>query len=351
MKKALVTGAEGQDGNYLVARLLALGYMVYCLVRRNARVGDNIFRLPGLNEEIGGNIQIRTGDVTCGTTIHRLVRDLELDEIYNLAAQSHVRKSFDDEESTYAINEDAVMYFLQAIRELNARIRFYQASSSEMLGKSVFDYPYQDEDTPLRPVSPYGISKLKSHLMCEIAREAVFGQALFSVGGILFNHESPLRGEDFVTRKITLGLARILAGQQTVLELGNLNALRDWGYADEYTEAMILMLQQAGEPADWSDFVIATGREESVRNFVVHCANYAGFENFHWEGDGLDEVGVSGDKVIIRINPTYFRPNELHKLRGNPTRAKERLGWEAKTSLEELAHMMMESDLALVTGR
>lgn len=335
MKRALVTGITGQDGAYLARLLLEKGYDVYGTHRRTST--HNFWRINDLGIADNPRLHLTEYDLTdLGNTI-RILEKAQPDEVYNLAAQSFVGSSFEQPETTGQITGLGALRLLEGIRVVNPRIRFYQASTSEMFGK-VQAVP-QDEATPFYPRSPYGIAKLYAHWLTINYRESY---GIFASSGILFNHESPLRGLEFVTRKITNSLAKISLGKQEYLELGNLDAKRDWGYAAEYVDGMWRMLQH-----DTPDtFVLATGRTESVRNFVEMAAKHAGME-IEWQGKGLEETGVhkKTGKIIIRINPQYYRPAEVELLIGNPAKAKKELGWEAKTDLDSLCAMMMQSDL------
>jgi len=339
-KVALITGVTGQDGAYLAEFLLDKGYDVHGLKRRSSSFNtdriDHLYQDPHAQNR---HFVLHYGDLTDATNLIRVIQEVQPDEIYNLAAQSHVAVSFETPE--YTANADAIgtLRLLEAIRILNlgGRTRFYQASTSEMYGL-VQEIP-QRESTPFYPRSPYGVAKLYAHWITINYREAY---GLFACNGILFNHESPIRGETFVTRKITRGLARITVGLQKTLYLGNLDALRDWGHARDYIEAQWLMLQQ---PVP-EDYVIATGRQHSVRQFVEQAAGELGI-SLAWEGTGVDEVArvASTGEVIIRIDTRYFRPTEVDTLLGDPTRAREKLGWVARTSFPDLVREMVASDL------
>jgi GDPmannose 4,6-dehydratase len=340
MKKALITGVTGQDGSYLAEFLLEKGYEVHGIKRRSSSFNthriDHIFQDP---HDGGANFFLHYGDLTDSSNLIRIVREVEPDEIYNLGAQSHVAVSFESPE--YTANTDALgaLRLLEAIHFLGLenKCRYYQASTSELYGK-VLETP-QKETTPFYPRSPYAVAKLYAYWISVNYREAY---GIFACNGILFNHESPRRGETFVTRKITRGLSRIFTGLDDCLFLGNLDSLRDWGHARDYVEMQWLMLQQ-DEP---EDYVIATGRQESVRYFVELTVQKLG-TNISWEGSGLDEVGIREDngEVIVRIDPRYFRPTEVETLLGDPTKAREELGWTPTTSLEDLVSEMVESDL------
>ncbi len=345
MKKALITGITGQDGSYLTELLLEKGYEVHGVLRpsssiRTARI-DHLFNDVTINFK---KLFLHYGDLNDTTNISSLIREVEPDEVYNLAAQSHVRISFELPELTAETDALGTLTILEAIRKqgLGNKTKFYQASTSELYGK-VQETP-QSEQTPFYPRSPYGVAKLYSFWIIKNYREAY---DMFAVNGILFNHESERRGYNFVTRKITTGLSRIKLGQQEVLELGNLDAKRDWGYAKEYVEAMWLMLQHDTP----EDFVIATGETHSVREFVEICCQELDI-SLGWEGEGLEEIGVDKKtcKPIIKINPRLFRPTEVDLLLGNPTKAKEKLNWEAKTKFADLAKLMVQADYKLLKG-
>ncbi len=341
-KKALITGITGQDGAYLAEFLLAKGYEVHGIKRRaslfNTDRIDHLYQDP---HESGVRLHLHYGDLTDATNLIRVVQQVQPDEIYNLAAQSHVQVSFETAE--YTANADALgtLRLLEAIRilGLEQKTRFYQASTSEMYGK-VLEVP-QRETTPFYPRSPYGAAKVYAYWITVNYREAY---GLYACNGILFNHESPLRGETFVTRKITRGLARIAEGLQDCLYLGNLDSLRDWGHARDYVEAQWLMLQQP-EP---DDFVIATGEQHSVREFVTRAAAELGL-TVAWRGQGVEETGVdaASGRTIVRVDPRYFRPTEVETLLGDPSKAKARLGWTAKTSFDALVREMVAEDLDL----
>ena len=343
MKKALVTGITGQDGSYLAELLLEKGYEVHGVIRpsssiRTARI-NHLFNDSEIHDR---TLFLHHGDLTDTTNIANLINKIEPDEVYNLAAQSHVRISFDLPELTAETDALGTLTILEAIRKqgLAEKTKFYQASTSELYGK-VFETP-QSETTPFYPRSPYGVAKLYGFWIIKNYREAY---DMFACNGILFNHESERRGYNFVTRKITIGLSKIKLGMQETLELGNLDAQRDWGYAKEYVEAMWLMLQQE-KP---EDFVIATGETHSVREFVEKSCEELKIK-LAWEGTGVDEIGIDTEtnKTIITINPRYFRPTEVDLLLGNPAKAKEKLGWEAETKFGELAKRMAQADYALI---
>ena len=328
MKVALITGITGQDGSYLAELLLEKGYEVHGMVRRSSLI--NTHRIDHIYEQL----HLHYGDMTDAINIMNVIKKVEPDEIYNLGAQSHVKVSFETPEYTGQVDALGTLRILEAVRTLGMEkdVRIYQASTSELYGL-VQETP-QSETTPFYPRSPYGVAKLYGYWIIKNYREAY---GMYACSGILFNHESPRRGETFVTRKITRGLSRISTGLQDCLYLGNLNALRDWGHAKDYVEAMWLMLQQ-DEP---EDFVIATGEQHSVREFCEKAAPFFGL-NFEWMGEGLDEVGFhwGAKKPIIKVDPKYFRPAEVETLLGDPTKAKEKLGWEPKTSFDELIEDM-----------
>ena len=339
-KTALITGITGQDGAYLAEFLLNKGYIVHGIKRRSSSFNteriDHLYKDP---HERNVNFFMHYGDLTDSTNLIRIVQETRPDEIYNLAAQSHVQVSFETPE--YTANSDAVgtLRLLEAIRilGLEKRTRFYQASTSELYGK-VQEIP-QKETTPFYPRSPYAAAKLYAYWITRNYREAY---GMFACNGILFNHESPIRGETFVTRKITMAIAKIKKGLQKKIYLGNLDAKRDWGFARDFVEAMWLMLQQ-DEP---DDFVIATGKTHSVREFVELAFREIGID-IEWQGTGLNEKGVNAANrdVLIEIDARYFRPTEVDILMGDPSKAKEKLGWEAKVGFEELVKMMVEGDM------
>ena len=334
-KTAVVTGITGQDGAYLAELLLGKGYKVYGTYRRTSSV--NFWRIEELGVAQHPDLELVEYDLTDLSASIRLLEQTEATEVYNLAAQSFVGVSFDQPITTAEITGIGPVNLLEAIRIVNPKIRFYQASTSEMFGK-VQAIP-QIESTPFYPRSPYGVAKLYAHWMTVNYRESY---DIFGASGILFNHESPLRGREFVTRKITDAMAKISLGQQAVLELGNLDAKRDWGFAKEYVEGMWRMLQ-----VDTPDtYVLATNRTETVRDFVTMAAKAAGFA-LNWQGKDQDEVGIDDatGKTLVRINPRFHRPAEVDLLIGNPEKAKKELGWEPQTTLEQLCQMMVEADL------
>ena len=333
--KAIVTGITGQDGAYLAELLLQKGYEVYGTYRRTSSV--NFWRIEELGIEKYPNLHLVEYDLTDLSASIRLLEQTQATEVYNLAAQSFVGVSFEQPLATAAITGLGPVNLLEAIRIVNPKIRYYQASTSEMFGE-VQEIP-QKESTPFYPRSPYGVAKLYAHWMTINYRESY---GIFGTSGILFNHESPLRGQEFVTRKITDSVAKIKLGKLDVLELGNMDAKRDWGFAKDYVEGMYLMLQ-----VDKPDtYVLATNRTETVRDFVTMAFKAAGIE-LRFEGNAEDEVAidVSTGKVVVKVNPKFYRPAEVDLLIGNPEKAKKELGWEPKTTLEELCAMMVEADL------
>ncbi|HJP38900.1 MAG TPA: GDP-mannose 4,6-dehydratase [Gammaproteobacteria bacterium] len=350
-KKALITGVTGQDGAYLAEFLLAKGYEVHGIKRRASSFNtDRIDHLYQDPHESDCHFVLHYGDLTDSTNLIRVIQEIQPDEIYNLAAQSHVAVSFETPE--YTANADAIgpLRILEAIRILNLveKTRFYQASTSELYGL-VQETP-QRESTPFYPRSPYAVAKLYAYWITINYREAY---GLYACNGILFNHESPIRGETFVTRKITRALARIKIGLQNTLHLGNMDSLRDWGHAKDFIEAQWLILQQP-KP---EDFVIATGQQQSVREFVEIAARALGIE-ITWEGTGIDEIGrvasnadADGDaqpgEIIVRIDPRYFRPTEVETLLGDSAKARKQLGWEPKISFEEMVKEMVQQDMSI----
>jgi GDPmannose 4,6-dehydratase len=328
MKVALITGITGQDGSYLAELLLERGYEVHGIVRRSSSI--NTSRINHIFE----NIELHYGDLTDSTNIVKVIQKVQPDEIYNLGAQSHVKVSFEVPEYTADVDALGTLRVLEAVRLLGMEscVRIYQASTSELYGL-VQEIP-QKETTPFYPRSPYGVAKLYGYWITKNYREAY---GMYACTGILFNHESPRRGETFVTRKITRALSKISVGLQDCLYLGNLNAKRDWGHAKDFVEAMWLMLQQ-NEP---EDFVIATGEQYSVKDFVEEAAPYFGMK-IAWEGGGFDEVGIDKltKNVVIKVDPKYFRPAEVESLLGDSSKAKKKLGWKPKTSFNQLVEDM-----------
>jgi GDPmannose 4,6-dehydratase len=338
MKKALITGITGQDGSYLAELLLSKGYEVHGLIRRSssfntARI-DHIYKDP---HESGVRMFLHYGDLNDASSINKVLRDVRPDEIYNLGAQSHVRVSFDIPEYTGEVVALGAVRILEGIRETELNTRYYQASSSELFGK-VFETP-QKETTPFYPRSPYACAKAYAYYLTVNYRESY---GLFACNGILFNHESPRRGETFVTRKITRAAARIKLGMQSCLYLGNLEAKRDWGYAGDYVELMWAMVQEP-EP---DDYVIATGETHSVREFAEKAFARLGMP-LEWQGSGVHEKGIDAKTgtIVIEIDPKYFRPAEVDLLLGDSSKARQKLGWQPKVTFEELVNMMVEADL------
>jgi GDPmannose 4,6-dehydratase len=342
MKKALITGITGQDGSYLTEQLLERGYEVHGIIRRSSSFTtgriDHLFSDPEIH---GVRLFLHHGDMTDSSNLNRLLEQIGPDEVYNLAAQSHVKVSFDVPEYTAEVDAIGTLRFLDAIKEvgLKDKTRFYQASTSELFGKAQ-ESP-QNENTPFYPRSPYAAAKLYAYWIVVNYREA-FG--LHASNGIFFNHESPRRGETFVTRKITRAVGRIAMGEQDRLVLGNLDASRDWGYTPEYTEGMQMMLQQ-DQPGD---YVLATNQTTTVRDFAQMAFGHAGLE-IEFQGEGVEEKGIdpSSGSVLVEVSPNYFRPTEVDVLMGDYSKAKDMLGWEPKTKVEELCRIMVESDLAL----
>ena len=339
-KIALITGITGQDGAYLAEFLLAKGYTVHGVKRRASSFNtDRIDHLYQDPHETNVRLKLHYGDLTDSTNLIRIIQEVQPDEIYNLAAQSHVGVSFETPE--YTANADAVgtLRVLEAIRilGLERKTRFYQASTSEMFGK-VQEIP-QSETTPFYPRSPYGAAKVYAYWITVNYREAY---GMFACNGILFNHESPIRGETFVSRKITRALTRIHVGLQDALHLGNLDSRRDWGHARDYVRAQWLMLQQE-EP---EDFVIASGKQYSVRDFVIAAGSLLDM-HIEWEGEGADEVGIDAatGRTLVRVDPRYFRPTEVETLLGDPTKARQKLGWTAEVGFLELVSEMIAQDL------
>ena len=344
MKKALITGITGQDGSYLAEFLLNKGYEVHGIKRRASQINtdriDHLFKDP---HEKDVKLILHHGDMTDSSSLTRIIQEVQPDEIYNLAAQSHVAVSF--EEPEYTANSDALgaLRILEAIRilRLEKKTKFYQASTSELYGL-VKEAP-QSENTPFYPRSPYAAAKLYAHWITINYREAY---DIFACCGILFNHESPVRGETFVTRKITRALVKIKLGLQETLYIGNLNALRDWGHAKDYVRAMWLMLQQ-NQP---EDFVIATGKQHSVKEFINLAANFLNIEII-WKGKGENEIGIFNNKEIIKIDKKYFRPTEVETLLGDASKAKKKLKWEPEISFEKLVKEMIDEDLRAVNSK
>ena len=347
-KVALITGITGQDGSFLAEFLLEKGYEVHGIIRRSSSFNTGRIEHLYFDEWVRDmkqqrSINLHYGDMTDSSSLIRIIQMTQPDEIYNLAAQSHVKVSFDVPEYTAEADATGTLRLLEAVRilGLERKTRIYQASTSELFGL-VQEVP-QRETTPFYPRSPYGVAKLYGYWITKNYRESY---GMFAVNGILFNHESERRGETFVTRKITLAAARIAAGEQDKLYLGNLSALRDWGYARDYVECMWLMLQH-GTP---EDFVIATGEQHSVREFTERAFHEVGID-LRWEGEGVEERGIdiATGRVLVEVDPKYFRPAEVETLLGDPTKAKELLGWNpSKTSFEELVRIMVRHDVAYV---
>lgn len=339
-KTALITGITGQDGSYLAELLIEKGYQVHGIKRRassfNTTRIDHLYQDP---HELNPRLKLHYGDLSDGSNLQRIIEHIQPDEIYNLGAQSHVAVSFEAPEYTANVDALGTLRILEAVRicGLIEKTRIYQASTSELYGL-VQEIP-QRETTPFHPRSPYGVAKLYAYWITVNYREAY---GMYACNGLLFNHESPRRGETFVTRKITRGLARIDTGLEECLYMGNLDALRDWGHARDYVEMQWRMLQQ-DKP---EDFVIATGRQESVRSFIELSAKALGWGTLQWEGEGLKEMARRSDTgaVVVRIDPRYFRPAEVETLLGDPTQAREKLGWTPSTSLEEMVNEMITND-------
>jgi len=347
-KVALITGITGQDGSFLAEFLLDKGYDVHGIIRRSSSFNTGRIEHLYFDEWVRDMkrrrlINLHYGDMTDSSSLIRIIQELQPDEIYNLAAQSHVKVSFEVPEYTADTDAIGTLRLLEAVRMLglDKKTRIYQASTSELFGQ-VQEVP-QRETTPFYPRSPYGCAKLYGYWITKNYRESY---GMYAVNGILFNHESERRGETFVTRKITLAVARISAGLQDKLYLGNLNARRDWGYARDYVECMWLILQQ-NEP---DDFVIATGEFHSVREFTEHAFARAGI-TLRWEGEGVDEKGIdiATGRVLVEVDPKYFRPCEVEQLLGDPTKARTKLGWNPrKTSFEQLVHIMVDHDMTMI---
>ena len=340
MKKSLITGITGQDGSYLTELLLKKGYEVHGIIRRASSFNtgriDHLYQDPHV---INRKLFLYYGDLSDGSNISRILEKVQPDEIYNLAAQSHVKVSFDVPEYTADVDAIGTIRLLDAIKDTQIPSRFYQASTSELFGKAQ-EVP-QKETTPFYPRSPYAVAKLYSYWITVNYREAY---NIFACNGILFNHESPRRGETFVTRKVTMAAAAIAKGKQDKLYLGNLSAERDWGYAKEFVEGMWKILQ-ADEP---DDYVLATGETHSVRELCELAFKYAGVP-VEFKGEGLNEKGIlKNGKTVIEIDPHYFRPTEVEQLLGDATKAKEKIGWQAKTTFQKLVKTMVEADMKLL---
>ena len=344
MKTAFITGITGQDGSYLAELLLKKGYIVHGLIRRSSSFNtsriDHLYQDP---HDANVKLFLHYGDLSDGSVLNQLLKRIKPDEVYHLGAQSHVRVSFDIPEYTGDVTALGTVRLLDAIRESGISTKFYQASSSEIFGKTT-QVP-QNENTPFMPRSPYAISKLYAFWMTRNYREAY---NMFASNGILFNHESPRRGQTFVTRKISIGLSKIKLGTEKKLFLGNLDAKRDWGYAKEYVEAMWLILQQSSP----DDFVIATGESHSLRDFVEEGCRLLDID-LEWQGKGVNEKGIDKQtgNTIIEIDPKYFRPTEVDILVGDPGKAEKILGWRAKTKFKELVSIMIKADMDALKGQ
>ncbi len=343
MKKALITGITGQDGSYLTELLLEKGYEVHGIIRRASTF--NTHRIDHLykdRHETGVKMFLHYGDLTDSSNLNRLIEKIHPTEIYNLGAQSHVQVSFEVPEYTAEVDAIGTLRLLDSIRETGVSSRFYQASTSELYGQ-VMEVP-QTETTPFYPRSPYAVAKQYGFWIVKNYREAY---GLHASNGILFNHESPRRGETFVTRKITMAVARISRGLQQCLYMGNINALRDWGYAPDYVEMMWMMLQQ--ETPD--DYVVATNEMHTVREFIEKSFGHVGVQ-IEWSGEGVKEVGknTATGEIIVRMDERYYRPAEVEQLLGNPAKAKRQLGWEPKVKFEELVKIMTDGDLKILDG-
>ncbi len=344
MKRALITGITGQDGSYLTELLLSKGYEVHGIIRRASSFNtgriDHLFE----NSEVGNKkLFLHHGDLTDSSNLNRLIEKIQPDEIYNLGAQSHVQVSFEVPEYTAEVDGVGTLRLLDAIKESGVKCKFYQASTSELFGGLPGTAP-QSEKTPFYPKSPYGAAKLYSYWITVNYRE---GYNLFACNGILFNHESPRRGETFVTRKITRAIASIIAGKQQKLSLGNMDAKRDWGFAGDYVEAMWLILQQ-DKP---QDYVIATNETHTVREFVEIAFKEVGIE-IEWQGSGVDEKGIdkASGKILVDVNPKYFRPAEVELLWGDCSKAEKELNWKRKVDFPGLVKMMVDSDMKKIVG-
>jgi len=337
-KVALITGITGQDGSYLAEFLLEKGYAIHGIARRTSLFNrTRIEAARAQAAERGQTYQLHYGDLGDSSSLNRIVAETRPDELFHLAAQSHVGVSFEQPEYTCDVDATGVLRLLETIRSNKLDTRFYQASTSELYGK-VHEVP-QRENTPFHPRSPYAVAKLYGYWIVRNYREAY---GMHASNGILFNHESPRRGENFITRKVTLGLARVKAGLQPKVSIGNLEARRDWGYAGDYVEAMWLMTQKP----EADDYVIATGEMHSVRDFIEAAAPVAGFD-LQWEGEGVDEVGrdAKTGAVVVDVDARFFRPAEVEQLLGDPTKAREELGWSPRVTFSELVEMMMKADL------
>ncbi len=338
MKKALITGITGQDGSYLTELLLEKGYEVHGIIRKsssfNTKRIDHLYKDPHLETKL----HLHYGDLTDSSNLNRLIEKIEPDEIYNLGAMSHVKVSFEVPEYVANVDGLGTLRIIDAIKDTGIKTKFYQASTSELFGGIPETVP-QSEKTPFHPRSPYAAAKLYSYWIAVNYREAY---NIFASNGILFNHESPRRGETFVTRKITMAVANIVKGKQDKLYLGNMDSKRDWGYAKDYVEGMWLVLQ-ADKP---DDYVLATGESHTVREFATLAFKHAGID-IEWKGSGVEEKGIDSKKgkVLIEIDPRYFRPTEVDFLLGDPTKARTELGWRPRVTFEELVKIMVESDM------
>jgi GDPmannose 4,6-dehydratase len=344
MKKALITGITGQDGSYLAELLLGKGYEVHGIIRRHSTINTKRIDFLFEDSQIGNKkLFLHYGDLTDSSNLNRLIEKIQPDEIYNLAAQSHVQVSFEVPEYTAEADATGTLRILDAIRETGVKCKFYQASTSELFGGLPETAP-QSEKTPFYPKSPYGVAKLYAYWITVNYRESY---DLFACNGVLFNHESPRRGETFVTRKITRAIANIMAGKQDKLSLGNLDAKRDWGFAGDYVEAMWLMLQQ-DKP---QDYVISTNETHTVKEFVELSFKEVGIE-IEWKGTGVEEKGYDkkSGRVFVDVNPKYFRPAEVELLWGDCTKAETELGWRRKVSFKNLVKMMVDEDMKELAG-
>lgn len=353
-KTALISGITGQDGSYLAELLLGKGYTVHGIVRRSSSFNTGRIDHISLNNNTlkESRVFLHYGDLTDSSNLNRLIEKIQPDEIYNLGAQSHVQISFEVPEYTAEVDAIGTLRFLDAIRETGSKSRFYQASTSELFGNSLLRFNKKEalivkslnEETPFRPSSPYAIAKLYAYWITVNYREAY---GLYACNGILFNHESPRRGENFVTRKISIGVSRIMIGKQDIIYLGNLDARRDWGYAPEFVEGMWRMMQ-LNKPMD---FVLATGESHSVREFVEESFQYFG-EEVYWEGEGVEEKGYlkSTQKMVVAIDKRYFRPTDVEFLLGDSSKAREELSWHPNTTFKELVKIMMDSEFKAFTS-
>ncbi len=336
--KALITGITGQDGYFLSQLLLSKGYEVYGVVRRNSKKSaGNLDLLP---EAVRREIRLLEGDVTDTNFMNRAVEEIRPDELYHLAAQSFVAYSFTNPSFTYDVNIGGTLNAINAVRDYSPKTRFYFAGTSELFGEP--DRVPQNEETPFRPRSPYAVSKLAGFWTVRVYRE---GYGLFASNGILFNHESEVRGPEFVTRKISLGVASIASGSEEPILLGNLSARKDWGYARDYVEGMWMMLQR-DKP---DDYVLGTGESHTVREFAQEAFKVAGME-LRWEGEGLNEVGIADGKVVVKVSKEFFRPLEAENFLADYSKAKRELGWAPKTTFKELVRIMVEHDMKALSG-